>query len=277
MTLSSSQKQDYTPMEFIISKILWVLCAPGNLLLLLMLVGGLMGVSRNKTRSQRGRLLSFDISLLLLALSILPVGQWLLLPLENAYPAAKPNHVDGIILLGGDEKAAISEARSMPIALNSSRRYIGFAALAREYPKAKLVFSGGTSPFEPYSIMKDAEVARAALKSLGVPVEQMVFEDESHNTHENAVLTAAVLKPTSQQNWLLVTSAFHMPRSIGCFRKVGFTVYPAPVGYMTKGYFSLRPGFDMLRHLTDLSYALHEYVGLIAYWVMGYSVAPWTK
>ncbi len=264
-------------MSFVASKVMWIFCSPGNLFVLLMLVGGFLSMSSRERWRIHGRRLCFGAAFLLFLIGVFPVGEWMLLPLENKFPPVMPQHVDGIILLGGDENARITEARDIPVETDSARRYIEFAALARTYPQAKLIFTGGTGRLVPNSRMNDSEVAKAALQSLGVPVDRMIFEDHSRNTHENATLTAEIVHPEPQQNWVLVTSAFHMPRSVGCFRKAGFTVYPAPVGFATTGAFSSRLEFDVVQHLAQMTYALHEYYGLVAYWLLGYTDSPWSK
>jgi uncharacterized SAM-binding protein YcdF (DUF218 family) len=185
--------------------------------------------------------------------------------------------VDGILLLGGDEKPYLSDKRGQPVVYDSARRYIEFAALAREYPKAKLVFSGGSGLITPDAKLKDSEIAKQTLESLGVPVDRMAFEDMSRNTHENAVKSAELLKPTPQQNWLLVTSAWHMARSMACFRHEGWNVYPAPTGYMTDGEMSSKPQFNLEEHLLKISLAAHEYYGLVAYRLLGFTDTLWPK
>lgn len=262
-------------MSFVLSKIFWVFFSPGNIFVLLLLLGVFLAAAKNKKWQDVGHKICFDIAFILFVIAVLPVGDWMLTPLENRFPEAKPDHVDGIILLGGDEKPYISDKRGQPTVFDSARRYIKFAALAREYPKAKLVFTGGSGLLNPDSKLKDAEIARQTLASLGVPVERMVFEDMSRNTHENATKTAELLKPTPQQNWLLVTSAWHMARSMECFRHVGWNVYPAPTGYMTDGETQLKPQFNLEDHLHKINFALHEYYGLVAYKLLGYTDELW--
>src|ERR1700722_10068115 len=251
-------------MEFIISKLFWVFFMPGNFFVLLLLLGAFLAVSHNKGRRQAGRRLCFCVALLLFLIAIFPVGSWGALPLENRFPPEVPAHVDGIIILGGDEQTLISEKRSQPDFMDSGRRYIMFAALARKYPNAKLIFTGGTGMIAPEAKVTQSEVAKEALADAGVPIDHMLFEDRSHNTHENAVMTAALVHPTPQQNWLLVTSALHMPRAMLCFRKAGWNVYPAPAGYFTDGQFSSRLRFDLTDHLNTMTYGVREYYGLIA-------------
>jgi uncharacterized SAM-binding protein YcdF (DUF218 family) len=83
------------------------------------------------------------------------------------------------------------------------------------------------------------------------------------------------VKPAPDQTWLLVTSAFHMPRAMACFRKAGWNVAPATIGYLTDGTFSTRLQFNLGEHLMEMAWAEHEYYGLLAYWLMGYTDSLW--
>jgi uncharacterized SAM-binding protein YcdF (DUF218 family) len=264
-------------MGFILSKVFWAFFAPGNMLVLLLLLGAFLLTARKKGWQDFGRKLCFDIAFLLFFIAVFPVGDWLLTPIENRFPPAKPDHVDGIVLLGGDEKPYLTEQRGQPVAYSSMRRYVEFAALAREYPQAKLIFTGGSGLMQPESKIKDADIAKETLASIGVPVDRMTFEDASRNTHENAVKTAELIHPTAQQKYLLVTSAWHMPRSMACFRKAGWNVYPAPTDYMTGGGMSSRLQFNLAEHLVKIDLAVHEYYGLLAYRAMGYIDTLWPK
>lgn len=262
-------------MTFVTSKIFWVFFSPGNALLLLLVAGAFLSVAHGETRRKAGRRICFAVALVFFLIGIFPVGSWVLAPLEDRFPPQTPEHVDGIILIGGDEKPHRSELRGQPVFLDSGRRYIAFAALARKYPDAQLVFSGGSPLVVPDSSIKDHEVAKQALASIGVPVDKMLFETESRNTHENAVNSFKLVHPSPDQTWLLVTSAFHMPRALATFRKAGWPVLPATSGYVTGESFSTHLEFDFSQHLQDLAWAAHEYYGLLEYRLMGYTNSLW--
>jgi len=261
--------------NFALSKIFWTICSPGNLLALLLLWGGFMAVSPFSGRQEFGRRLCFFMALVIFAVAILPIGDWLLMPLENRFPPAIPDQVDGIVIIGGDENPRISDQRGEPVAYISAMRYLVFAKLARDYPKAQLVFSGGPGVIEPYNRMKDGEVAKQALESIGVPVSRMIFETRSRNTYENAVFSADMVHPSKNQKWLLVTNAWHMPRAIACFRKAGWDIYPMPAGYLsgTEKFPPLQ--FSLEDDLLKVTFAVHEYYGLLEYWLKGYIKKPW--
>ncbi|MDR3449097.1 MAG: YdcF family protein [Alphaproteobacteria bacterium] len=263
-------------MTFFLSKFLWMLISPGSLLALLLAAGLVMRlVPCACTRRLSGGLIVL-VSLAMLAIAVLPVGDWALTPLEDRFANEKlPDHVDGIVVIGGDEQAAISEFRGVPVALDSMRRYMTVAMLAKRYPDAKLVFSGGPVYPRPGTRIVDADVARDAMAAMGVPAERMIFEKESRNTYENATDAAAIVHPQPGENWVLVTSAWHMPRAMGCFRQAGWHVFAAPTGYFTMGHYRVRFMFRFDDELRMLTFAVHEYIGLVAYSLMGRTDALW--
>jgi len=263
-------------MSFTFSKIVWSLIAPGSLLALLLIVGLILTTAPRVCYRKLGRFFCIFTAVCYLALTFLPVGEWAITPLENHFTFDPPEQVDGIIVIGGDEKPMIAESRGTPlVALDSMRRYVEFADMARRYPDAKLVFSGGPPYPRPNAKMEDSDVARAVLADIGLPTGRMIFEKTSRNTYENAVFSADLVRPDQSQKWLLVTSAWHMPRAIGCFRRAGWNVYAAPTGYFTTGSYHLHAIFRFDEQLHMLTLAMHEYVGLFSYWLMGRTDALW--
>ncbi len=260
-------------MDFILSKVLWTFASPGSLLTLLLGLGLLL--SAFGATAKLGRRLCLFVFVCFASIAVLPVGDWALTPLENRFSFDPPERVDGILILGGDEQTKITAERSFPVALDSMRRYVTFADLARRYPDAKLVFAGGSPLLNPDKTLLDSEVASLLMADIGVPVERVLFEKKSRNTYENAAFAAAIAKPESTQNWLLVTSAWHMTRAMGCFRNAGWNVYAAPTGYFTTGKYELSFLFRFDQQLRVLSLALHEYIGLVAYRLMGRTNSFW--
>ncbi len=262
-------------MTFALSKIFWALASPGSLLVLLLGLGLLLMSLKRPALLKAGKRLCVFVFLCLAAMAVLPVGDWALTPLENRFAFDPPDRVTGIIILGGDEKTRITAERGVPVALDSMRRYVTFAGLARRYPEAKLVFSGGSPLLKPGKASLDAEVAISLMAEIGVPVERLVIEKASRNTYENARFSMDVLKPEKTENWLLVTNAWHMPRAMGCFQKAGWNVSPAPTGYSTTGKYVLSFPFRFDDQMHALTLAVHEYIGLLAYRLMGRTSALW--
>jgi uncharacterized SAM-binding protein YcdF (DUF218 family) len=262
-------------MAFVFSKLLWALASPGSLLTLALVSGLLLSALPKPCLAKAGRCLCVLACICFVAIATLPVGDWALTPLENRFAFSPPDQVDGIIVIGGDEQTQVTEARGMPVALDSMRRYEMVLDMVRRYPDARLVFSGGSPYVYPHGETLDSEIAREIMNDIGVPTDKMIFEKTSRNTYENAVFSADIVRPDPSQKWLLVTSAWHMPRAMACFRKAGWNVYAAPTGYFTTGQYILRPRFNFEEQLRALTFAFHEYIGLAAYWMMGRTNDLW--
>jgi uncharacterized SAM-binding protein YcdF (DUF218 family) len=251
------------------SKIGWFLATPSNLLPLLVAVGlGLMAVPRTKRFGYRLAVLGV---VLLFAAGLSPLANAVILPLETRFPTFEDDGrpVSGIIVLGGSIQAAESIAHNQLAVNEAGERAIAMADLARRYPDARLVFSGGGGTLlqdEP----AEAEAARRFAPTLGFPPERLMVEGRSLTTAQNAAFTRDLVKPQAGERWLLVTSAWHMPRAIGCFRKAGFAVIAYPVDFRTQGPGDiLRPFAFMSDGLRRLDLAAKEWAGLVAYWLTG--------
>jgi uncharacterized SAM-binding protein YcdF (DUF218 family) len=209
--------------------------------------------------------------LLLVICGLSPLGNLLLYPLEQRFPPwdASRGAPDGIIVLGASIEADLSTAHGTPVVRSSPDRLIAAAALAHRYPKARVVFSGGSANLISNDA-READFAGAIFESLGIDKSRLIMERASRNTEENAQFSKALLAPREGERWLLVTSAFHMPRSVGLFRKAGFAVEPYPVDWRVGGRGDIfnftNVAIDGLGR-TDL--AVREWMGLIAYRATG--------
>ena len=258
-------------MTFILGKIFWLLATPGNFLVLVLLVGVLWFVL---SRRRRGFALVVAAVAVMTVIAVFPVGEWLSLPLENRFsvPLPLPEKIDGIVLLGGPVEDLITGARAQ-IALNDAvARLTDAEVLARRFALARVVVTGGdryafATGFPEGAIMRDFLVAR------GVEPERIIAETRARTTYENAVYSLEEAKPKPGETWLLVTSALHMPRAVGCFRKVGWTVLPYPVDYRTTGAFSVRPVLSFEHELELVTAATKEWIGLVAYRVLDHTDA----
>jgi uncharacterized SAM-binding protein YcdF (DUF218 family) len=255
---------------YYLSKAFWLLAQPGNLLILLLLLGsGLLFTSWRRG----GRILVLLTTLAMLAIAVLPVGDWLLAPLEDRFaPLTElPDHVDGIIVLGGAVSTLLTLERGQPIVNEHAERFLAFAALARRYPAAKLVFAGGGPSLKGGSF-READAARQVLDWMGMDTSRVIFERQSRNTFENVVNAKALVHPQQGETWILITSAFHMPRSVGLFRSQGWKVVADPVDYQT-GAGADDPAFsiDFARNLDLMSLALKEWIGMLANLWLGQS------
>jgi uncharacterized SAM-binding protein YcdF (DUF218 family) len=259
-------------MFFVAAKILGFFALPSNILISL----GLLGIVLMATRYARaGRRLAVTALILLAIAGLSPFGNAIILPLEERFPAwdAARGAPTGIISLGGALDTVVSEPRG-EVALNeAAERMTVIAELARRFPGARIVFSGGSGRIV-YDGVTEASLAARLFESFGIAKERILLEDKSRDTDENARFTKELLQPKPGERWLLVTSAHHMPRSIGVFRAAGFPVEAYPVDFRTRGAIDLlRPFSNVGDGLRRTDTAAREWVGLAVYWMTGRSSA----
>ena len=255
-------------MFFYLSKILWFFTAPSNLLIVLTLLGVLLCSTRH---ARAGRRLALGAAGLMLFIGIAPVGTLLFYGLEQRFPTLAPEGLDpdGIVVLGGAVDEVLGKSRGQVSMDEAAERMTASAALARLYPKARLVFSGGTNAFFGHDVTESDEARRLWLE-LGVPAERITLENKSRNTFENAVFTRDLVAPKPGERWLLVTSAYHMPRAFSLFRKVGFAVTAFPVDYRSEARIGeMRPMREVAQGLHHFDVASREWIGLVAYRLSG--------
>jgi uncharacterized SAM-binding protein YcdF (DUF218 family) len=213
-------------------------------------------------------------SIVLLAVAGLsPLGNALIIPLEDRFPPwdASRGPPDGIVVLGGAIDEIVSQVRTDSELNEAAERMTAAVALARRYPQARIVFTGGSGRLVP-DASSEADVAVRLLESLGVTADRIIAEDRSRTTAENAIFTKALVNPKPTERWLLVTSAHHMPRAIGAFRQIDFNVEAYPVDWRTRGPVDfVRPFSSLGDGLRRTDTATREWVGLIAYRLTGRS------
>lgn len=255
-------------MFFYLSKLFWFVAQPINLIAVLVLAGVVLGLAGWRRLSI---FVSFAAFLIIATGAWTSTGALLMHPLEDRFqrPDPAPAEVAGIIVLGGGFEGGVNLVRGGYELNSSGDRFVETAILARRYPNARVVVTGGNG-----SLMLegegDGDTAPRLLTALGVEPGRLVLEKRSRNTYENAVFTREIVEPRSGEVWLLVTSAFHMPRSMGLFRKAGFDVVPWPADYRTAGNEHVGLAQDNVQDsLQNLTVAIREWVGLFAYWLSG--------
>ena len=260
-------------MFFVLSKVFWLLAQPISLCALLGLIGGVLVICR---RMRLGLAVSGAGLLVLVVSAFTTAGFIMIGPLENRIgrPVAMPETVTTIIMLGGATVGRVSTARGTSELNDAGDRVVETLWLAQRYPAARVVLSGGASSMAG-EIESEAAIVARLLQRLGVAPERLVLEGQSRNTAENADLTRDMLGAIDGPV-VLVTSAFHMPRSVGLFEKAGLTVVPWPVDYRSAG--NEQFGIDTVNpvlNLTTTSVALREWIGLLAYAATGRIDSIW--
>lgn len=238
----------------------------------LMIELGIVSVVLMATRfAAFGRKLAAATLILLALAAFSPLGNLLLYPLESRFPPWDPSRgaPDGIIVLGGSIDTDLSAAHRTPVVAHAADRLFAPAELARRYPNTRIVFTGGTANLVSTD-SREADYSAPILENLGIAKQRSILERDSRNTYENAIFTKQLVAPKAGERWLLVTSAFHMPRSMGIFRKAGFDVEAYPVDWRMGGRDDL---FSFTNVGTDglgrTEVAVREWIGLVAYRLMG--------
>ena len=255
-------------MFYALSKFLGFFVVPSNIMVSL----GLIGIALLATgRARMGRCMVVASLILIAAVGVLPIGRWLALPLEDRFPRWDTTRgvPTGIIVLGGGViKPEISVNRGEIAVGNSADRIVAAVELARRYPSAQVVFVG----------RNEADFVIRFFEKFGVPQDRIVVERKSRDTAENATFAKQLIMPKPGERWLLVTSAIHMPRAVGVFRKMGFAVDAYPVDYQTAGTQDLWAlSASLMGGIGILDRAAREWTGLLVYWITGRISEPFPR
>jgi len=251
-----------------LSKLAEYVISPDSLLVILILLAWVLLIRGSYRRAKW--LLGF-LTISVIVIMLFPVGELLLFPLQNRFPTnpEMTEQVDGIMVLGGSENIIFSVEWNQVETGEGAERYLAFLALARRYPNARLVFTGGGSGSILQQDYKEAEVAKRLFGEQKLDLSRVTLESNSRNTYENAVFSIRQIKPVPGETWILITSAFHMPRSIGVFCKAGWPMIPYPVDHRSRRGNLLRIDIGFSRNLANLIIGMREWAGLFVYYITG--------
>jgi uncharacterized SAM-binding protein YcdF (DUF218 family) len=254
-------------MFFVLSKVLGFMAVPSNFLAVATLAGAALLLTRWQ-RLARHLLVGGVLAIAVLGFS--PLSNVLLLSLSERFPPwdARRGAPYAIVVLGGAIDPDVSAARNAIELDSSSERALALLTLARRFPDARVVFSGGSGSLA--GGLAETTAARKLLAEFDLTGNRFIFEDASRTTLENATQTFRLLSPKPGQRFLLVTSSFHMPRAMGVFRSAGFEVEAYPVDWRTRGpQDALQPFHRLSAGLARADVAIHEWTGLIIYRLTG--------
>ena len=249
-------------MFFILSKILFFFLQPLVWVLVFLLIGIL-----SKSQIRKKRFILFGFVFLLFFSNQFIFNEFNRL-WENKIPSYKGNDTfDVAVVLGGI--SAYDEFHEQQALFGNSERLFNVLPLYFEGRVNKILFSGGSGRIDKKNI--EADFIRGYLLKLGVKNEDIILENKSRNTYENAKFTTQLI--SSEQKILLSTSATHMPRSLACFQKLDFHPTPFPVDYSSNqnNRFSFSLIFIPDPYIMVKWYWLfHELVGIQVYKIKGY-------
>lgn len=250
---------------FYSAKIIWFLIRPDRLFLILLTLSLILFYLG---KLQTAKKLLLVLLVCAWTFSVLPIGEWISYPLNSRFATNPelPERVDGIIVLGG----AVNTLRSAQwnqLQLNKrADRLAHWLALAARYPEARLLFTGGNgTPFA--QLPSEAGILNDFVKDRLLDPERLILEDESRNTAENVAYSHRLVKPRPGENWVLITSASHMPRAVGLFCKQDWPVIPYPVDHNSAPQIMFVPNLDPVSQVENLVWAIYEWTGLISYYL----------
>ncbi len=252
---------------FIASKILDLLAQP-----LAWIIATLAVACWLPTASAWGRRLSFLAMTLLLLIGWQPLPDTIIRQLESVYteipPDADLRGFTGVVILGGaTEPGFLSQAHTQPLMNAGAERLVAPAALNRSSPQLRLLYSGGEGALFGKGPTESARAQRF-FDTMGLPTGRVEYESVSRNTYENAILTAKLPGVDIQQPWLLLTSAWHMPRAMASFTKAGWNVTAYPVDFRTAPQTPWTE-YSLSEGASRWQLALHELLGTVVYRWLG--------
>lgn len=204
-----------------------------------------------------GRKLLIIAAIPLIVIGLTPIPRYVLHTLEQRFPVLPlPEHVDGLILLGGYFSIPETDSRDFPVYNKAASRLFDFMLLMRQYPQAKVLFTGTAM---------EARFTRDVMKQHGLDVTRIIFDSDARNTRDHAKNLMELVQVNPEEKWLLVTSAFHMPRAVGVFRGANWNIIPYPVDYHTPSTIHFMHNSFLLDHHNFVAWFISakEWAGLI--------------
>lgn len=208
-------------------------------------------------------------------LATVPVGLWMFTFLENRFPKPEviPEDAVGVILLGGPFELQMMEKRHETVFNLTAGRIFEFIEFTKKYPHLKRVFSGGGRklPIIDGKLQGEADLIKVLFDRMGYDTQEMIFEGTSRDTIENAWKTKDIIQPKADEKWVLMTSAYHMPRSVGLFKKAGWNVIPYPVDYHALATYEPWFFWGLRDGLMTFYYAAKEFLAMFHNYIFGRS------
>lgn len=250
---------------FILSKVFWLFINPENILILAFAITALLFILKKDRLAKK---IFYWSSAILFVIALFPIGSWLIYPLETQFSSQPklPNKVDGIILLGGSFIPSSSQTWNKVQTNRYADRVFSFVSLMQQYPNAKAIFTGGKASIQAMH-PSEAFFAKKLFKELGIKKGRVLFDDKARNTYENSLYAKKLAKPKQGENWIVISSAFHLPRSVGVFCQQNWPVIPYPADYHSDPKTFLMPSLSLSGNLDVLNDAIHEWIGLGAYYL----------
>jgi len=252
---------------YFLSKFIWVFLSPLNFLIIFLLFGFFLKQLNFKIFSKFIFIFCFCFFIII---GFFPTGQFLLFKLEHQYQPLEvlPKEIDGLIVLGGPSSAGLTAIYDQVHFNDGGERLTEAVLVIKKNQPRKIIFSGGSSKQNFES--SHAFVAKKFFHEMGINTNNIYFEYKSRNTYENILYSKKIINPKKNEKWIIITSSFHMLRAMKVSDKLEWSLIPYPVDYRTANNFSgFRFSFNLLNNINNFDLALHEYVGLVSYYLLG--------
>lgn len=253
---------------FVFSKIIWIVGQPSSLAFIFCLFA-LVAIFK------RQRILSFLLILtpavILFIAQFTTAGAVMVQALENRFPRppSDPTSLECLVVLGGGFANDVDTQRGGYEVNDAGDRFIEVIRLAKKYPSMRIIVSGGDG-FITGGYLGDAIIAERMFTNFGIDKGRTLQDETSRTTFENAINTKRLLDSNGLSHCLLVTSGFHMPRSVGIFRKLGIDVVPWVTDYRSIGNEHLRLDISQPEaNASLLAIATKEWIGMVGYYFAG--------
>ena len=256
-------------MSFYLSKKLWIILNPFNMLLLFIFFGFILSFFSKKIFSKIFYFLSLVFFIII---AVMPTGEYMIYHLEKKFHVMPPlpNKIDGILILSGGTNPVLTKEYNQ-ISLNDSvERLTESLQLMKKYSNAKIIYSGGSGLLHNQQLTH-SYVAKLFFTNNVMKLDNIIFEDKSRNTYENILFSKKIAKPEINENWLIVTSAHHMQRALNIAERLEWKFIPYAVDFKSRKKFVWELRIYLLNNLVLFQTASHEWLGLIAYYWMGRS------
>ena len=253
-------------MSFYVAKFFWIILNPLNILIILNFFCILCFFYNLKKIKI---VLIFMLLFFFILSCILPTGKFLLYLLEKNYhefsEISNLEKIDGILILGGSTNPLLSSQYNQIIFQDSVERLFESQRIIKKFPDAKVIYSGGSGRVFNNNY-KETDDAKEFFIINDININRIIFEDSSRNTYENIIYSHNLAQTISNEKWLLITSAFHLKRSIYVAKKIGWKLTPYPTDFKVSKKFIFNFSIDFFSNLSSFHLASHEWIGIYYYY-----------
>lgn len=252
-------------MTFYLSKVFWFLFNPFNLIIIFLIFGFFSYKFKKFFLANFFYYISLSFFLIF---AILPTGPYLVYFLEKDFHKTNyyPEKLDGILILSGATNPFLTKEYDQINLGEGAERLIESYFLIKKFPNVKIIFSGGAA-YLGYPEITDSSAAKKFYKDMGLDISKIYFENKSRNTFENLFLSKNYAQPKKNENWLLISSAFHLRRALNVGDELDWKLIPYPTDFRQSKKFIFKFSFDFFYNLSQSNLALHEWLGIFYYYL----------